>query len=98
MDMDSEHAANTQRGVDTPQPPPSFDSGSTETESTEDEDFDGFGNQGNERPHHHHHHPVTTTHHKPLLLLVVGPLVKIDDFEDGDLVQLLRLGICGLGT
>ena len=50
------HAANTQRGVDTSEPPPSFASGSSETESVTDEDFDGFGNQDNERPHHHHHH------------------------------------------
>ena len=46
------HAANTQRGVDTSEPPPSFASG---TESAEDEDFDASGNQSNERPHHHYH-------------------------------------------
>ena len=41
---------------------------------------------------------TTTAHHKLIPLLVVGPLVKTDDPEDGNLVRLLRLGICDLGT
>ena len=41
---------------------------------------------------------ITTAHHKLIPLLVVGPLVRIDDLEDGNLVRLLRLGTCDLGT